>query len=298
MRHAARAIADLGADRLRVTAGWNALAPGRSSLTKPADFDPADSRTYPREPFEALDRAIVSAAAAGLEVQVDLAFWAPRWAVRRPARSPLRHRFKPDPQEFAELRPRRRRPVLGHVHGSRARRRQAAAGRASVDDLERAELPVLPRAAVEEDAQRLPAVLAAPLPADARARLQRAQGGQPGQRRPDRRPRGERLAARRPRRRPAARVPAHAGVREQDAGAAQGPGVQGRRRAARGWLRDAPVLRRRVARLPRRARGRHLPRRPRPARPAALPALPPGPHGPQVADLRDRVRLRDPAARP
>ena len=103
VRHAARAIADLGADRLRVTAGWNALAPGRSSLTKPDDFDAADSRTYPREPFEALDRAIVSARSAGLEVQVDLAFWAPRWAVRRPARSPLRHRFKPDPQEFARF---------------------------------------------------------------------------------------------------------------------------------------------------------------------------------------------------
>jgi hypothetical protein len=102
VRHAARAIADLGADRLRVTAGWNALAPGRTSLTKPGgDFDAEDTRTYPQAGFEALDRAVVAAKGAGLDVQIDLAFWAPRWAVKRPARWALRHRYMPNPAEFA-----------------------------------------------------------------------------------------------------------------------------------------------------------------------------------------------------
>ena len=59
VREAARRIAWLGADRVRITAGWSALAPGRTARTRPGPpFDPADSRTYPREPWIRHDRAV------------------------------------------------------------------------------------------------------------------------------------------------------------------------------------------------------------------------------------------------
>ena len=59
-----------------------ALAPARTARTRPGPpFDPSDSRTYPREPWIRLDRAVKAAKSAGLDVMLDVAFWAPRWAV-------------------------------------------------------------------------------------------------------------------------------------------------------------------------------------------------------------------------
>lgn len=97
---AIRQIRDLGADRVRITAGWSVLAPGARSTARP-DFDPGDTRTYPQAHFRTLDRAVHAADAHGLDVQIDLAFWAPRWAVRRGSPNPDRHRRAPDPAAFA-----------------------------------------------------------------------------------------------------------------------------------------------------------------------------------------------------
>src|SRR5215218_2372401 len=77
---ATRTMASLGADRVRITAGWSVLAPEPLSPRRPA-FDAEDSAAYPQEGFARLDRAVREARAAGLAVQLDLAFWAPRWAV-------------------------------------------------------------------------------------------------------------------------------------------------------------------------------------------------------------------------
>src|SRR5919206_2840801 len=101
VRRSAKLIASLGADRLRLTAGWSALAPASRSRKMPGrPFDPADSSTYPAGSWSALDTAVKAARDAGLNVQIDLAFWAPRWAVKRRSRNPARQRWWPDPGAF------------------------------------------------------------------------------------------------------------------------------------------------------------------------------------------------------
>jgi hypothetical protein len=102
VHRAAAQMKALGADRVRLTAGWSVLAPGAQSRTKPgAPFDPSDSSTYPQAGFRALDRAVEASRDAGLDVQIDIAFWAPRWAVKRRSPQPERQRFIPNPVDFA-----------------------------------------------------------------------------------------------------------------------------------------------------------------------------------------------------
>jgi hypothetical protein len=104
VREAARRIAWLGADRVRITAGWSALAPAPAARTRPGPpFDPADSRTYPREPWIRLDRAVKAAKAAGLDVMLDVAFWAPRWAVKRAVTPADRQAWAPDATQFGRF---------------------------------------------------------------------------------------------------------------------------------------------------------------------------------------------------
>ena len=105
VQQVARRMADLGVDRVRITAGWSALAPRPRGFTRPGPpFDPADSSTYPSEPWVRLDRAVKAADDAGLAVQLDVAFWAPRWAVQRPsAPNPDRPRWAPDPAQFGRF---------------------------------------------------------------------------------------------------------------------------------------------------------------------------------------------------
>jgi hypothetical protein len=100
----ARRLADLGATRLRLTAGWSALAPKPTSRrVPPAPFDASDSRTYPKGAFTTLDTAVKAASGAGLKVMLDLAFWAPRWAVGRPAPNPRRQRYFVDAAAFGDF---------------------------------------------------------------------------------------------------------------------------------------------------------------------------------------------------
>ena len=98
VRRTARRMADLGADRVRLTASWGSLAPGTTGRRKPR-FDAADSREYPREPFARLDRAVKEVRRTGMKVMIDLAFFAPRWAVRRGGAGG-RHVDRPSAREF------------------------------------------------------------------------------------------------------------------------------------------------------------------------------------------------------
>lgn len=103
VQRAARRIADLGADRVRLTASWSALAPEPAAQTRPA-FEGTDSAAYPQEGWIRLDRAVKAARSAGLEVQIDTAFWAPRWAVKRASGGDApRERWDPDPAEFGQF---------------------------------------------------------------------------------------------------------------------------------------------------------------------------------------------------
>jgi hypothetical protein len=104
VQSSARRLVDLGADRLRLTAGWSSLAPDPRSRRVPgAPFDASDSRTYPRGSFNSLDTAVKAATSAGVKVMIDLAFWAPRWAVGRAASNPRRERYWIDPAAFGDF---------------------------------------------------------------------------------------------------------------------------------------------------------------------------------------------------
>jgi hypothetical protein len=85
----ARRLAALGADRVRITAGWSALEP------KKGDFNDVALRS--------LDTAVKSATTAGMRVQIDLGFWAPRWAVAKRLRKSTRQRWRPNAIEFGKF---------------------------------------------------------------------------------------------------------------------------------------------------------------------------------------------------
>ncbi len=84
-------LRDLGVDWVRVTAGWSVIAPAPRSRRRPA-FDATDPAAYPRGAWDALDRVERMARARDLRLALDIAFWAPRWAVGRAARRPERQR--------------------------------------------------------------------------------------------------------------------------------------------------------------------------------------------------------------
>ena len=104
VRRALRQMDELGADRVRITAGWSALAPSPRSRQMPGKpFDPGDSRSYPDAGWDQLDRAVRAADDTGLKVQLDVAFWAPRWAVAKRSTNPDRQRYIPEAGKFADF---------------------------------------------------------------------------------------------------------------------------------------------------------------------------------------------------
>lgn len=104
LARAAGQLKSLGADQLRVTAGWSVLAPAPRMRHKPAaPFDADDSSTYPEDGFHRLDMAVEAATAAGLDVEIDVGFWSPRWAVAKGAHNRDRQRWWPSPTEFAQF---------------------------------------------------------------------------------------------------------------------------------------------------------------------------------------------------
>ena len=97
-------IAAEGASDVRLTASWSGLAPSPTATKKPgAPFDAADSKRYPVDGFRRLDTAVKAAAASGLDVELDLAFWAPRWAVPKASDRNDRERYMPKPAEFGRF---------------------------------------------------------------------------------------------------------------------------------------------------------------------------------------------------
>jgi hypothetical protein len=91
VRRTVRDLARLGVDWLRVTANWSFIAPSPGGSRRPR-FDAEDPDAYPPGAWTKLDRAVREARSAGLGVMIDVAFWAPRWAVAQPAPEPDRQR--------------------------------------------------------------------------------------------------------------------------------------------------------------------------------------------------------------
>jgi len=92
----------LGVDWLRVTAGWSVIAPEPQAARKPA-FDATDHTAYPAGAWRRLDRAYEMSRERGLDVAIDIAFWAPRWAVKAPGSRNDRQRDTIDVDAFADF---------------------------------------------------------------------------------------------------------------------------------------------------------------------------------------------------
>jgi hypothetical protein len=103
VRGAMTQIASMGFTYVRLTAGWSAISPRPTSPQIPGPpFNPTNPATYPAGGFHQLDRAVLDAQQAGLKVMIDVAFWAPRWAV--PLGSPDgQNRYEPNPALFADF---------------------------------------------------------------------------------------------------------------------------------------------------------------------------------------------------
>jgi hypothetical protein len=95
-------LRELGVNWIRVTAGWSEIAPDARSAQRP-DFDARDPRAYPARAWSALDRVYAMARRRGLRPSIDIAFWAPRWAVRRPSRRGDRERDTIGGDDYADF---------------------------------------------------------------------------------------------------------------------------------------------------------------------------------------------------
>jgi hypothetical protein len=92
----------VGADWVRLTAFWSLIAPQPGAVTAPR-FDASDPDAYGAAAWRPLDTAVRAARDAGLKVAIDVGFWAPRWAVARPAKPADRQRDGIDPQRFSDF---------------------------------------------------------------------------------------------------------------------------------------------------------------------------------------------------
>lgn len=92
---------DAGVGVVRLTASWSRIAPAPRAPVRPAGgFRPADPGTYAPGAWDHLDLAVREAHRAGLRVLIDLAFWAPAWAVDPGSNDRERPRLRPDPAEY------------------------------------------------------------------------------------------------------------------------------------------------------------------------------------------------------
>lgn len=93
---------DIGIRRVRLTAGWSVIAPAPALDTVP-EGDLADPAAYPRDHWANLDRAVRLTVEAGMKPMIDIAFWAPRWAIDGQAGETTRLRTNIDAGQYARF---------------------------------------------------------------------------------------------------------------------------------------------------------------------------------------------------
>ena len=71
----------LGAEVVRVSVPWQAIAPAPTAVRPPVGFDAADPASYPPANWKLWDEIVVDARRDGLTVDLDLMGGAPRWAL-------------------------------------------------------------------------------------------------------------------------------------------------------------------------------------------------------------------------
>lgn len=101
VREAMAQIRALGVDRVRLTAIWSVLTRDADAAVEPAGFDARDPAAYEQPRWRALDQAVTLAREAGLDVLVDVGFFAPRWATTSPPGG--RARDNVSPRAFADF---------------------------------------------------------------------------------------------------------------------------------------------------------------------------------------------------
>jgi hypothetical protein len=82
-------LRDLHVDWLRITAGWSVIETAEGQ--------------WPEQAWAPLDRAVRLAGERGLKVNIDIAFWAPPWAVSKSLGLEGRERFEPDAARYARF---------------------------------------------------------------------------------------------------------------------------------------------------------------------------------------------------
>ncbi len=98
---AAARMKTLGVDRVRITASWSSLTRAPESDHRPENFDATDPAAYEQSRWRALDNAVRAVRAAGMEVLIDIGFWAPHWATSDEPGP--RARTNIDPQSYADF---------------------------------------------------------------------------------------------------------------------------------------------------------------------------------------------------
>ncbi len=88
-------LKELGVDRVRLTANWSVLTRDTEAERAPV-FDAADPAAYEQARWRGLDRAVVAASDAGLDVLIDIGFWAPHWAADDPPGPRARTNVQPE----------------------------------------------------------------------------------------------------------------------------------------------------------------------------------------------------------
>ena len=72
----------LGVDTVRIVLGWRSVAPSPGRSRRPAGFNPADPRDYPRRAFASLDAIVRGAAVRRMRVLLAPSSPFPDWATR------------------------------------------------------------------------------------------------------------------------------------------------------------------------------------------------------------------------
>jgi hypothetical protein len=91
----------LGADAMRVSVHWNAIAPAPNARKMPRHFDAGDPAAYSAAKWQLWDAIVIDAQHAGIRLDFDLMGGAPRWALGpgRPAGA-TNQNWEPSPSAY------------------------------------------------------------------------------------------------------------------------------------------------------------------------------------------------------
>jgi hypothetical protein len=97
-------LASLGADAVRVSVPWRAIAPGHRSAHRPRSLtDETDPSEYPAAGFAALDRVVADAARLNIQVLFNVTGGGPMWATGLRRGHHVSLQYKPDAAAYGRF---------------------------------------------------------------------------------------------------------------------------------------------------------------------------------------------------